>query len=253
MAAQDGGVIQTACHTAYYRQTSPEHRRSRRKVKIRFDLGPLAEVLISDSFLTTLAHSLDTSLASASSSTRLFHTNTLLLCSDAHHWEDEQQGPHRNHLPRWTRMRTKMPKRRRVCRTWTTRDTTSLGVQNDERTGETKESDKAPSTSTLNKWWGGHDFVVATLPDMLLELRKSRMPKLLSKKPNNRTLPSPSATTACFNAVHIITLSAVPPSSSSTEEDTTSSLTIAIYHDDDQERTWRREQGRLPLLVPPRL
>jgi len=82
---------------------------------------------------------------------------------------------------------------------------------------------------------------------MLLELRKSRMPKLLSKKPNNQTLPSPFAPTACFNAAHSITLSAVPPSSSS--KDTTSSLTIAI--DNDQER--RREQGRLPLLVPPRL
>jgi len=58
-----------------------------------------------------------------------------------------------------------------------------LGVQNDERIGKTKESDKASSTSTLNKWWDGHGFVVATLPDMLLELRKSRMPKLLSKKP----------------------------------------------------------------------
>jgi len=67
--------------------------------------------------------------------------------------------------------------------------------QSDERIGETKEFHKAHAEHMVGQTWLCQ--VIPTLPDML-ELRMSRMPKLLSKKPNNQTLPSPFATTACF-------------------------------------------------------
>jgi len=76
-------------------------------------------------------------------------------------------------------------------------ETPRLLDQSDQRIGEMKESHKAHAEQMVGQTWLCR--VIATLPDML-ELRMSRMPKLLSKKPNNRILPSPFATTACFNA-----------------------------------------------------
>ena len=78
-------------------------------------------------------------------------------------------------------------------------ETPRLLGQSDERIRETKESHKAHAEQMVGRPWLCR--VTATLPDML-ELRMSRMPTLLLKKPNNRTSPSPFATTAWSTIIY---------------------------------------------------
>ena len=144
--------------------------------------------------MLTLA--LNTPLASASSSSIQILPDTLSINATITPAAIPMTGkmsskgfiePHRGHLPRRTRTRTKS-----ACESVELGqgETPRLLGQSDERIRETKESHKAHAEQMVGRTWLCR--VTATLPDML-ELRISRMPTLLLKKPNHRTLPSPFA------------------------------------------------------------